>query len=60
MKFESSDSATDALEAEGKEIDGRKIRIEKSKKERGHPKTPGEYLGHKGRRGRRSPSPRYR
>lgn len=61
VRYENPDDATDALELDNKEIDGRKIRVEKSKRNQGHQKTPGEYLGHNRRRSgggrRRSPSP---
>ena len=59
IKYENEQDATDALALDNTEIDGRRIRVEKSKRDRGHVKTPGEYLGHdKGRgRRRRSPSP---
>jgi len=63
VKYENSDEATDAVQAlDNSNLDGRKIRVEKSKRDQGHGKSPGEYLGHyKSRRSghRRSPSPRY-
>jgi RNA-binding proteins (RRM domain) len=56
--FEVAD-ATEAVEAlDNKELKGRRMKVQKSKRGKAHEKTPGEYLGHyKSRHSRRSPSP---
>uniref|UniRef100_K3W7V0 RRM domain-containing protein n=1 Tax=Globisporangium ultimum (strain ATCC 200006 / CBS 805.95 / DAOM BR144) TaxID=431595 RepID=K3W7V0_GLOUD len=46
VTFEDVRDANDAVnELNGKEIQGRRIRVEHAKRKRGHEKTPGKYLG---------------
>jgi transformer-2 protein len=46
VTFEDVRDASDAVtELNGKEIQGRRIRVEHAKRQRGHEKTPGKYLG---------------
>ncbi|TYZ57409.1 hypothetical protein PybrP1_011517 [[Pythium] brassicae (nom. inval.)] len=46
VTFDDVRDASDAVnELNGKEIQGRRIRVEHAKRQRGHEKTPGKYLG---------------
>lgn len=59
VKFVSPQDASEAVERfHKKEFQGRTLQVEKSKRNQGHAKTPGQYLGHNNRRrDRRSRSP---
>ena len=62
VEYVNVDDATEALEnLDQKEFDGRRMKVERSKRGRGYQKTPGEYLGHfKSHNKQRSPSPYYK
>nr|CCA16044.1 conserved hypothetical protein [Albugo laibachii Nc14]CCA26461.1 conserved hypothetical protein [Albugo laibachii Nc14] len=48
VTFEDVRDASDAVqELNGKDIQGRRMRVEHAKRKCGHPKTPGQYLGPK-------------
>jgi len=70
LKFEKTKEAEQAIEeTNGKELNGRKLRIEKARRSRPHGPTPGRYMGkskrdsrdrNERRRSRSSSSPRHR
>jgi len=51
VEYSQEDEATEAVkELDQQEFDGRKLRVEKSKRGVGYQRTPGRYLGHSSRR----------
>ena len=62
VTFSSKNEAEDAiLELNNEEYEGRPLKVEKSKRNKGHESTPGKYLGHyKSSHRRRSYSPHSR